>query len=337
MKKLLFIPGILLVLVLIGFFLGSSSEKFVCGIIIDLANQPIPEIPMMLYKTDDKEDCLYAAISNRKGEFQLRYPGIGTYYLTTILDQDHKALQKFSIKEEADLVNLRIVYSGSIRETTHVTMKTKPKPAPKVVKKEVEKPVPQEVEQPNPTPQPTVVSTGKLQGTIINSDGSSVRAKSFQLEQETENQIDRITVELTNGEFILTDLMPGKYKFAPIIDDTKSAKKEIDIVSGETSYIEFTLDSKKQDTKETSNLSVTVIDSTWTPQSGVNIVVDCLDAGTRYENATDENGEVIFTNIESGSCQIHASFQGVNGFVNLEESMILKPGKFSGTVLRQEQ
>ena len=102
MKKLLFIPGILLVLVLIGFFLGSSSEKFVCGIIIDLANQPIPEIPMMLYKTDDKEDCLYAAISNRKGEFQLRYPGIGTYYLTTILDQDHKALQKFSIKEEAD-------------------------------------------------------------------------------------------------------------------------------------------------------------------------------------------------------------------------------------------
>ena len=339
MRKLWYIAGILVVLVLIGFSLGSSSDKFVCGTIIDLANQPIPEIPMMLYKTDDAEDCLYAAISNRKGEFQLRYPGIGTYYLTTILDQEEKVLQKFSIKEEADLVNLRIVYAGSIRETTEITMNTKPKPAPKIVKKEIEKPIPQEVEQPEPIPQAPMNIPGKLQGTIINSDGSPLRAKNFQLEQENcdQNQIDSLTVDLHNGEFILTDLTPGKYKFAPIIGDTKSAKKEIDIIAGETSYIEFRLVSKKQDTKETTNLSVTVIDSSWNPQSSVNILVECHDAGTRYENVTDENGEVIFSNIEAGECTISATIMTVNGAYDLRENVTLKPGKFSGTVLRPEQ
>lgn len=341
MRKLWYIAGILVVLVLIGFSLGSSSNKFVCGTIIDLANQPIPEIPMMLYKIDDSGDCLYAAISNRKGEFQLRYPGIGTYYLTTILDQEQKFLQKFSIKEEADLVNLRIVYAGSIRETTEVTANTKPKTktAPKVVKKEIEKPIPQEVEQPEPMPPAPTTALGKLQGTIINSDGSPLSAKTLQLELEncSKNQIDRITVDLSNGEFIITNLTPGKYKFAPIIGDTKAAKKDVEVVVGETSYIEFTMVSKKQDTKETANLSVTVIDSSWNPQSSVNIVVECLDAGTRYENVTDENGEVIFSNIEAGACMISATIMTVTGSFDLREDMVLKPGKFSGTVLRPDQ
>lgn len=342
MRKLWYIAGILVVLVLIGFSLGSSSNKFVCGTIIDLANQPIPEIPMMLYKTDNAEDCLYAAISNRKGEFQLRYPGIGTYYLTTILDQEQKVLQKFSIKKEADLVNLRIVYAGSIRETTEVTANTKPKPkpkpAPQVVKKE-EKPIPQEVEQPEPIPQAPITALGRLQGTIINSNGTPLSAKTLEIELEncSQNQIDRVTVELSNGEFILTNLTPGKYRFAPIIGDTKAAKKEVEVIVGETSYIEFTLISKKQDTKETANLSVTVIDSSWNPQSSVNIVVECLDAGTRYENVTDENGEVIFSNIEAGECMISATIMTVTGSFDLRETMVLKPGKFSGTVLRPDQ
>ncbi|HNZ66878.1 MAG TPA: carboxypeptidase-like regulatory domain-containing protein, partial [Planctomycetota bacterium] len=93
--------------------------------------------------------------------------------------------------------------------------------------------------------------------------------------------------------------------------------------------------SKSQESKKTANLSVTVIDSSWTPQIGAEVTIVSSDGQYSQTSQTDDNGETILKGIPSGDYRVQAGFSGINGYCQLEEYVTLQEGKFSSIVLRE--
>ncbi|HRU52022.1 MAG TPA: carboxypeptidase-like regulatory domain-containing protein [Planctomycetota bacterium] len=311
----------------------KAQSSTIIGNIIDLANQPIPEIPLILYNQENKNEHIYATITDTTGKFKIPDITKGIYYFHTILNKEKITLQPFHILPDTELVELRLIYSDIIQ---HEIQPTEIEQIP-VKPIEPEEPIQQEpIEQDNT--QLVYHTNGKLEGEILVDGKPLYQMNSITLQQtylET-NQVNEINVPLLGGQFQISNLPPGQYSYvASIAGHNPSKPTEVFILSNATSTVKIYLTSKSQESKKTANLSVTVIDSSWTPQIGAEVTIVSSDGQYSQTSQTDDNGETILKGIPSGDYRVQAGFSGINGYCQLEEYVTLQEGKFSSIVLRE--
>mgnify|MGYP000887008076 CR=1 FL=1 len=302
---------------------NSCTTSHIVGSIWDVANKSLPGIPVMLYEGANKEeDCLYTSISNKGGKFYIPKANPGTYRLATIIDKERLVLQPFQIMEDTYLVEMKLIYSGT-GDPKRLVQETQPKPLPKPPEIKIKEEPPSE-------------SKGLLEGQVY-LDKSLLEAGSFTLiAQSTESSqyAPNFTISIDKG-FYKVYLAPGPYSLKASMQGIVAQGLEVFLLAGQTTKMDLYFEKETLQKKAGTDISITVIDASWTPQLAAQVILIRMEGSYQKEGETDENGEKIFTGVPAGEYQVKAIFNGLRGRCELQENVTITEGKFTSLVLRE--
>lgn len=290
----------------------------------DLSQQPISGAAFMLYR-DGEDECLHARISNIRGRFQMPRPTPGLYYFSTIIDKQLLVSRRFRVLPHTALLDFQFSYSGSSISSSHENTFAKNKPKNELEISKMKKNI------------ATLKEFGTITGEVF-LDNNNIK-KSIKIEfsgkhQETGEQV-YYEIVTDDGKYEIPKIAPGPYSL-----DVKTSG--YDIVKNLETFIlankKNNLDiyfKKKVSQQNNTNISVTVIDASWSPQAGANVTMTSLDGGYVQNSNTDQNGEAVFKGVPAGEYRIKATFNGVRGQCSLEENLNVVAKKFVSIVLRE--
>ncbi len=299
------------------------SNVQIQGTLLDLANQPLAGVPLMLYEGKAQTgDCIYACISSSSGKFRMPRPSPGTYHIVAILDKEILPLQPFKILPQTYLLDLQMIYTGSVqvKKPEELVLKPTPKPTPK----------------PNPTTPGK--KKGMLEGQVLleNKTPMSAGTMELALEHLETKAVNKYKVEVIQGRYELKELLQGPYRMkATIPDYPTTPPSEIFVFADEKMQVDIQFQKQEAQAKKGADISITVIDISWTPQISAQVILTNKSTGQQREGQTDENGEVIFNNVVPGEYEVKAMFNGLKGRCELQEELMAVAGKFVSLVLRE--
>ncbi|NUM33013.1 MAG: carboxypeptidase regulatory-like domain-containing protein [Candidatus Brocadiae bacterium] len=301
----------------------SVSTPYIVGSIWDVANQAIPGIPVMLYpKSSGEEDCIYTSISNKGGKFYIPRAHPGIYYFTTIIDKERLVLQPFQVLKGTHLVEMKLIYAGT-GESKKLVQETAPKTIPK----------PPETKTPEENPSE---NKGVLEGQVylekIPQESGFFSLSAQNLENPQYNPTLNISVE---RGFYKVYLPPGPYRLTANMQGIVSQGLEVFLLANQSTKMDLYFEKEIVSKKSGTDISITVIDASWTPQLGAQVILMKTEGNFQKEGETDENGEKIFTSIPEGEYQVKAIFNGLKGRCELIENVSIVEGKFISLVLRE--